>query len=260
MFVNDCLVQEPKVAKLSRIFGLLRFRVAWGRAGDVLWPMAPSSGQRRETWNGRTSTSSPCGVQSYQRPLHLTPEEDSQIVRSLTLCRQGERRERMVAIAITRLDLTAAELTGGVGEEPGRAGGAADAGAGAGSGGRGPEDCGGDLRHGPADAAGLGASLQRRGAGRAFEPSGRAAAAAARSRSSGRARGLAGGRPRSGETAWSAGGGGPAAADRGFCCGIARAHDRQTGGSRFRRLSVRPQHPQSEPEEQVVFKKASPIP
>ena len=42
--------------------------------------------------------------------FHLTPEEDSQIVRSLTLCRQGERRERMVAIAITRLDLTAAEL------------------------------------------------------------------------------------------------------------------------------------------------------
>ena len=67
----------------------------------------------------------------------------------------------MVAIAITRTDLTAAALRAAAAKSRDAAGGSADAGAGAGAGGRGPEDCGGDLRHGSANVAGLGASLQR---------------------------------------------------------------------------------------------------
>ena len=73
----------------------------------------------------------------------------------------------MVAVAITRTDLTAMELRGA---EPGGAGGAADAGVGFGSGRRRPDDGGEDLRDGPADAPRLGPSLQRRRSGRSCEP------------------------------------------------------------------------------------------
>ena len=77
----------------------------------------------------------------------------------------------MVAIAITTYGNNG-DAAGDSGEEPGHAGGAADAGVGSGCGRRGPEDHGGDLRHGPVDAQGPGASLLRGRVGRALEPPG----------------------------------------------------------------------------------------
>jgi hypothetical protein len=94
------------------------------------------------------------------------------------------------------------------GEKPGRAGGAADAGDRSGAGGCGPKDGGGDLRDGQADAARLGAPVQRRGTGGACEPEGQAAAAAARRGPGGGAGRVGGRRSRPGDGRGGTAGGG----------------------------------------------------
>ena len=99
------------------------------------------------------------------------------------------------------------------------------------------------------------------GLGRAVEPSGGAAPTAARSRSGVRARGLAGGRSRpGGGRRGSLAAAGPARriTDR---FGV-ELHERTVGkylaALGYRRLSVRPRHPKTDPEAQDAFKKASP--
>ena len=93
-------------------------------------------------------------------PSAATPDSgrDFQIDLCLTALRATGAKQ-MVAIAITRMDLTATELQAAALRRAG--GAAADAVPRAGAEGRGPEDRGADPRHVSSDAAGLGASLRR---------------------------------------------------------------------------------------------------
>ena len=124
-----------------------------------------------------------------------------------------------------------------------------------------PRGGGRELRHGPADAARLGAPLQRRGDGRAGEPpcSGPGATALESSRRRWWPAGWRRDRTWSG-TALCAG---AAATCRSGSGGEFRVslHERTVGKLltklRFRRLSVRPQHPQSDPAAQAAFRGAS---
>src|SRR3954469_13866218 len=77
-----------------------------------------------------------------------------------------------MTVAITRLDLTEADLRGAAArtQDAGRPSLAADAGDRAVAGRLVARVCGGGLRHGSPDAAGLGTSLQCLWAGRAVQP------------------------------------------------------------------------------------------
>src|SRR6476646_469822 len=156
------------------------------------------------------------------------------------------------AVSITRLDLTAWELRKAASGEK-NSGGASDTCACTGTRWRGPQNGGRNLRHGPSNLAGLGAPLQRRGTGRASQSQ----IARSRIETDGAAAGRIGracrGRPRPavhGVVRWRR-------VDlrdelqRRF--GVA-LHERSVGKILtklgYRKLSVRPRHPQADEEAQ----------
>src|SRR5690606_5854447 len=147
------------------------------------------------------------------------------------------------------------------GQEPGRKGSAANAGDRAGAGGRRPQERGADLGYGPADTARLGAPLQRRGAGGARVPAGRRTGASGLACADGGTRRMGGGRPRpGGRRRGPLAAAGSARPDRGAL--HVEMHERTVGkyltAHGYRRLSVRPRHPKTDPEAQETFKKRSP--
>ena len=168
----------------------------------------------------------------------------------------------MVAIAITRMDLTAAALRSASAKSRDAQAARRMLALALVLEGRGPEDCGADLRDGPADAQGLGASLQRLKGWPGC-------------RTIGARRGHDGSLPVRCPNSWPGWRRVPIRRWTGWCAGGDRTcnggslpvsgvelHERTVGkylaGLGYRRLSVRPRHPKTEPEAQEAFKKTSP--